>query len=124
MDFRPKDPPRRFPVGVAGDITLAHVADLELAPDEMVTFTTPRGGEYDLTAKDWGYYATPSLGGRLRRFGYRAALMRNRETRHCFVVLVDETRLDAFRAYLDAEGLEVVEWLDDFDRLATRPASG
>lgn len=121
MQFSPKNPPRRFPVGVVGDITLAHAADIALEPDEMVTFVAPGGREYDVTAKDWGFYATPSLGGRLRRFGYRAALMRNRETRHCFVVLVDETRLEAFETYLDVEGLEVVEWLDDYDRLAQRP---
>lgn len=111
------DPPRRFNVGIA-EIELAHVADIALASDEMVTFRHEEGREFDVCRKDWGYYATPSLGGRLRRFGLRAALTRNIDTRHCFIVLVEEGHEVAWHAYNQAERQELVMWLDDFETLA------
>lgn len=111
------DPPRIFEVGITG-ITLAHCADVRLDPDEMVTFQGPEGREYDVTRKSWGYYATPSLAGRLIANGFRAALVRNVDTRQCFVVLVDTERVEEWRDYNRVERQEVVLWLDDFDRLA------
>ena len=56
---------------------------IALAPDEQVTFTTEAGGEYDVTRKSWGFYATPSINGRLKTFGLRAALVRNVAGRVC-----------------------------------------
>ena len=121
MKIDVKQPPRRFPVGIA-DIELSHTADITLDPDEMVTFRDDEGREYDVTRKDWGWYATPSLAGRLTRFGYRPALMRNIDTRQCFLVLVEAGKEEAWRAYNRAERQEVVLWLDDFDKLAAMPA--
>jgi len=117
MKFEPKSEPRNFPVGNA-DIQLSHVADIDLEPDEMVTFITDGQREYDVCRKSWGYYATPSLGGRLRAFGWRAAVMRNILTRHCFVVLVQEGMEDEWLAYMISERQELVLWIDDFDALS------
>lgn len=108
--------PRRFPVGVA-EIELSHVANIGLQPDEMVTFISAGHREYDVTAKDWGYYATPSVGGRLRQFGMRAALMRNVDTRQVFVVLVFDDKILAWRQYMEVERQELVMWLDGTEGL-------
>lgn len=123
MNIEAINPPRTFPVGYH-DLRLAHVATIALEPDELITFTSEPGREYDVVRKDWGYYATPSLAGRLRSFGFRAAVMRNKNTRHCFVVLVDETRIAAWQDYMTVEQQELVLWLDDFDTLSALPAAG
>ncbi len=127
MNIDRREPPRTFEVGISG-ITLAHCADVQLDPDEMVTFVGPGEREYDVTRKSWGYYATPSLGGRLLAHGFRAALVRNIDTRQCFVVLVDVESVDGWRDYNRDERQEVVLWLDDFERLANlaadEPAGG
>ena len=70
MRAKLQHPPRRFAAGFGPrPIEMRDYGRLELDPDEQVTFTTPRGGEYDVARKDWGFYATPSLNGRLRGFG-------------------------------------------------------
>ena len=104
--------PRRFQVGVA-NIELSHVANIVLEPDEMLTFISAGEREYDLTAKEWGYYATPSVGKRLRHFGIRAGLMRNVDTGQVFVVLVFEDQMPAWRKYMEVEHQELVMWLDE-----------
>ena len=107
MRLDPVDPPRRFEVG--GE-ALAHVADLELEPGELVTLRAA-GTEYDVTRKEWGWYATPSLNGRARDHGLRGALCRN-GAGQAFAVLVETGREDAFAGYLQAQGMKVLCWLD------------
>jgi hypothetical protein len=114
-----KDPPRVFEVGNSPGvrIRISDCARIELAPDEQVTFVTERGAEYDVARKDWGFYATPSLNGRLASFGLRGVLVRNAAGRY-YVMLVERGREDAFDAYLRQEANEVVVWLDSDAALA------
>ncbi|QCO19893.1 hypothetical protein D3869_32120 (plasmid) [Azospirillum brasilense] len=112
MRFDPKNPPRRFSVGADGTIEINDCGSLDLEPDEQVTFVTKTGAEYDLARKDWGFYATPSLNGRLAGFGLRGVLIQNRGTGRYFLLLVERGREDAFYTYLEAENLRIVHWLD------------
>ncbi|HLN09267.1 MAG TPA: hypothetical protein VK281_09945, partial [Xanthobacteraceae bacterium] len=71
MQFDPKVPPRVFTVGNSGPIEMRDCGMVALDADEQLTFVTERGAEYDVARKDWGFYATPSLNGRLMQFGLR-----------------------------------------------------
>lgn len=104
------DPPRDFSVK---GVTISHTADIHLAEDQMVTFKTPSGAEYDVAAKEWGFYATPSTNGRLKNHGFRTALSRNRETGLRYVLLVEVTKMDAFEAYCREQNMVVENWLDE-----------
>ncbi len=112
MKFLPQQPPREFQVGLRGQITVFDHGKIELLPNEQVTFTLPGGAEYDVARKDWGFYATPSLNGRLENFGLRAVLIKNRGTKRFFVLLVEKGKDAAFEEYCRTENLEAVVWLD------------
>lgn len=109
--FRPIEPPRVFEAGDGTGVRLRDCARVELEPDEQVTFTTSDGGEYDVTRKSWGFYATPSTNRRLERYGLRAVIVRNRLD-HVFVLLVERGHESDFEDYAASERLEVVTWLD------------
>lgn len=111
------DPPRVFEVGHDEKIQLRDCARIDLEPEEQVTFTTGSGGEFDVTRKAWGFYATPSLNGRLPRFGLRGVLVRNRLDQY-FVLLVERSQETLFAQYVSREQLVVVSWLDDPGALA------
>jgi hypothetical protein len=111
MNFDAHDPPRVFQVGLGEIIDLKDCGDVRLAPDDQVTFLTESGAEYDVARKDWGFYATPSLNGRLERFGLRGVLVKNRKAQY-FVMLVERGKEDLFQHYLDVESLVIVAWLD------------
>lgn len=117
MEVNALTPARWFKVGVK-DIEISHVANVVLEPDEMITFISPGNREYDVVAKDWGYYATPSIGRRLRSFSMRAALMRNVDTRQAFVVLVFDDKVLDWREYMKSERQELIMWLDDLESVA------
>jgi hypothetical protein len=125
VKFEPKDPPRSFAVGNAVKFEMKDCGTVRLAPDEQVTFVTESGAEYDVARKDWGFYATPSLNGRLEQFGLRGVLIRNRGTGRYFVLLVERGREAGFDAYCAQENLAVIAWLDGtaaLDELARRLA--
>lgn len=117
MKFEPKDPPRRFPVGNSVKFDMRDCGNLRLDPDEQVTFVTASGAEYDVAAKDWGFYATPSLNGRLEQFGLRGVLIRNRGTGRYFLLLVERGHETQFDAYCAQENLAVIAWLDSTEAL-------
>jgi hypothetical protein len=115
--FDAKDPPRKFTVGNAVEIEIRDCGSIRLEADEQVTFVTAAGGELDVARKDWGFYATPSLNGRLQNFGLRGVLIRNRLTDRYFVLLVEQGREAAFDAYLAQEQCDVIAWLDTTEAL-------
>jgi hypothetical protein len=117
VKFSLREPPRKFEVGNAVRLRMSDCGSIALEPDEQVTLTTPAGGEYDVARKDWGFYATPSLNGRLLDFGLRAVLIRNVVTGRYFVLLVEHGCETAFEAYMRQESLEVIAWLDSTERL-------
>lgn len=116
MKWSPNAPPRTFATGRGEPITISDVAHLELDPDEQITFTTPAGGEYDVTRKNWGFYATPSLNGRLLNYNLRAVIARGPAAKY-YVFLVERGREAEFEIYLAAEQNEIVRWLDNDDDL-------
>lgn len=111
MKWEPLDPPRRFHVGRDGAIELSDCGRVGLEPDEQVTFVTPAGGEYDFVRKSWGFYASPSLNARLPSFGLRPALVRSADTR-VFLMICERGHEGDFEAYLQANTLKLLCWLD------------
>lgn len=111
MKFVPKNPPRRYEAGVSAKVKIADCGTMELAPDEQITFVTPRGGELDITRKVWGFYATPSLNKRLVGFGLRAVLVRNAQGDR-FILVVETDKEESFRSYCTEQNLTVLRWLD------------
>lgn len=119
MKFDPQDPPRRFEVGNCVRFELRDCGTVHLTPDEQITFVTEEGGQYDVVRKDWGFYATPSLNGRLPQYGLRGALVVNQASRRYYVVLVEDGKEQPFAAYCALEGLRVVAWLDKAETIET-----
>lgn len=110
MKFTLSNPPRRFTVGERA-IELKDCGRIALDPDEQITHVTESGAEFDVVRKNWGFYGTPSLNGRLARFGLRGALVKNPEGRF-HVLLVEREREQEFQRYLADERASVVSWLD------------
>ena len=106
-----KNPPREFKVGLKKNIKIFDCGSISLDPDEQVTFLTEKKAEYDIVRKKWGFYATPSINGRLKDFGLRTALVRNKFNRY-YIMLVEEGFEDDFKSYIKDESNEIVTWLD------------
>ena len=70
-----------------------------------------------MARKEWGFYATPSLNGRLEQFGLRGVLIKNRATGKFFVLLVEKGKEKKFDDYCEQENLSVVAWMDSSSAL-------
>ena len=112
MNFIPNTPARDFIVGEIS-ILIHDCGTMFLNQNEQITFKRESGAEYDVTAKDWGFYATPSTNGRLSKFGFRTALVSNTKNKRRYVLLVEKGFEDSFNSYLNAESLVIEMWLDN-----------
>ena len=111
---------RKFEVNNAGQtFELSHVMDLMLEADEQVTLVAEEGKEVDICRKDWGYYATPSLNSRLKKFGYRCCLVDSAGKK--FIHIVDQNKMLSYQNYLDQQKMTIIMWLDD-DTISTNHA--
>jgi len=117
MIFDEKNPPRCYPVGNTIKFDMKDCGAVALDDNEQITFVTLAGGEYDVAKKDWGFYATPSLNGRLAQFNLRPVMIRNTLTGRYFIFLVERSKEDAFEVYRVQECLEIISWLDTTERL-------
>lgn len=124
MKIQTITPPRQFTTGRRKDVQMRDCAHIRLGPDEQVTLLTGAGAEYDVARKSWGFYATPSINGRLAGFGLRAALLRSTIGRY-FLVLIEDGHEAEYAAYLRSEHLTEVCRLDEdaLDAIASGEAA-
>jgi|TARA_B100000787_G_C16162775_1_gene282291 hypothetical protein len=104
---------RKFKVGWDKKTTLKDVGSLYLNNDENITLKNSNNKkEYDICKKDWGFYGTPSLNKRLKKFGYRAALVKNIIFGTFGILIVDEEKKKDFLKYLKSQKMILLCWLD------------
>ena len=111
------EPARRFSAGRYTAIEINHCANIALEDNEQVTFLTDSGTELDVARKSWGYYATPSLNGRLFGLGLRAVLVAN-ELGKLYLLLVERGKESDFHDYVRTERQQIVCWLDTDEQVA------
>ncbi len=112
MKFEKKSPPRKFSVGMNKEIFISDCGNIILNHNEQISFLTEDLKEYDIVRKKWGYYATPSINGRLANQGFKTALVKNMNGMR-YIMIVEESKIDSFKAYLKKEKNQLVEWLDE-----------
>lgn len=117
MKFEQKEPARTYQVGLKQQIKISDCGTMALAADEQITFITDQKNEYDVCRKSWGFYATPSLNGRLTNFDLRAVLIKNVARQVFFIFLVERGKESEFENYLEEEQLQIVTWLDNTENL-------
>ncbi len=112
MKIDTNHPPRYFRTGSSNQVTIADCGKIHLEPHEMISFVTTSGKEYDVGARSWGFYATPSLNDRLKKEGFKTALVKN-PLGKVYVMIVEQDQVSHFERYLKEEKNELIEWLDE-----------
>jgi hypothetical protein len=112
MKFKKKIP-RTYSVGLKKNIIIKDMGSMELLPNEQITFLTKSKKRYDFCKKNWGFYATPSVNFRLRKEGFKTALVRNSFNR-LYVMVVEKKFMLQFKKYCKKEKQKIVIWLDDY----------
>jgi len=112
MQIHLKQTPRPFMVGKNHDIEITDLGDIHLQPNEQISFVTESGCRHDFVAKEWGFYATPSINGRLKNEGFKTALVQNLQG-NIYVMVVEENKSQLFQKYCLNEDQKILTWLDE-----------
>lgn len=107
-----KSPPRIFKPRKDKPIEISDMGDISLDPNQQLSFVNKKGKRHDFAAKDWGFYATPSVNSRLKNEGFKTALVTN-EYGQIYIMVVDQEELESFEKYCKDESQKVLEWLDE-----------
>ena len=87
---------------------------IHLNSNEMLSFITESEKELDVVAKEWGFYATPSINSRLKKENFKTALVVN-EQNQLYVMVVEKEKLAEFHTYLQHnQDQKVLSWLDEW----------
>ena len=84
---------------------------LQLDCNEQISLANETGSSYEVISKEWGFYATPSINGRMKSYGFKTALVINSKGQR-YIMAVIEDRLTDFNEYLSATNQKVEKWLD------------
>ena len=109
--MRIKKSTRLFTAGIS-KIKIIDKGSIYLRDDNQVTFRY-KNSEYDVCRKNWGYYATPSINGRLQNFGFKTFLTQNK-FKKIYVNLVHSNKMKTFKKYLKKEKSKVLIELTNF----------
>ena len=104
-----KKPARKFKP--SKNIIIKDCAKIYLNSNEQVTFLTKKKQEYDVCKKDWGFYATPSVNGRLKSYNFKTAIIQNKKTKKIYIFLLEKGKEKKFYRYLKEENCKVIKWL-------------
>ena len=79
---------------------------INLKPDQQITLLNNKS-EYDIAKKDWGFYVTPSIQNRLKKFNLEAILVY--KSKNYFLCLVKKNKKKYFKSYLSKEKLKLIK---------------
>ena len=113
MKFKKNKIPRPFVVGIKKKLIIKDMGTVYLAPNEQLTFITGSKKKYDFARKNWGFYATPSINSRLKKEGFKTALVKNPLNR-IFVMVVEREKMSKFRKYCKDQNQKILFWLDKY----------
>ena len=101
---------RSFLVGKKDKIKINHKANIFLNENELVTFKSKKGKEFDIVQKNWGYYL-PSISSRLLDHDYKVAYVTNILDKKNFLLIVDQKKIKSFRSYIKSNYLKFKKWI-------------
>ena len=81
--------------------------------NEFVNFKTKSGRKCDFCATGWGFYLGPSVNSRLKKEGFKVALVAN-DQKQLYVMAVEVDKLDLFQEYLNLSNAQTLCWLDEW----------
>ncbi len=110
METQFNNPPRTFSVN---NIEIQDNGKIILQSNEMISLKKISGRECDVTATSWGYYLGPSLNARLKRQGFKTALVLN-ELGNLYVNAVEPDKMSEFHNYLTDNNSRILCWLDEW----------
>ena len=101
---------RSFIVGEKENILkIRHVGNVNLKNNEQLTFVF-KNSRYDFVKKNWGFYATPSINGRLKKEGFISALVKNKK-KMIYLMVIHKSKKSEFNKYCKLHDQKVVKWL-------------
>ena len=109
MKFYKRKKKRKFIASKNSKLELNDIGKIELKIKEHLTIQVNKK-KNEICAMDWGLYATSSINSRLKKEGFRTAIVKNQKNK-IFIMIVDKNKIKSFFNYCKIESLKIIKWL-------------
>jgi hypothetical protein len=66
----------------------------------------------EITAKNWGFYLTPSINVRLKKNGFKCAIIKNKQNKFFVCLVINKNKkINTFKKYLKRDKQKLVTFL-------------
>jgi hypothetical protein len=92
-----------------GEVTITDNGIISLEDNEQITFVHNKDQQYDVSKTSWGFYATPSINVRLKKYKFCTFIVMNK-LKKIFIHIVDKKEIKNHKKYLKSESMVIIEW--------------
>ena len=98
---------RKWKVGLKNDILISEKCSIQLLNNEQVNFSSKNFKNIDneICKKNWGYYLTPSINKRLKKYHHKVFILKNLKN-NFYLALVKNSNFADFKKYCKNENLK------------------
>ena len=98
---------RTWKVGLKNNIKITEKANIKLKINEQISFysLTFNKVENEICKKNWGYYLTPSINKRLKKYDHKIFILKNSK-KNSFLATVNNSKLKEVKKYCKDEKLK------------------
>ena len=98
---------RKWKVGLKNDILISEKCSIQLLNNEQINFSTKNFKNIDneICKKNWGYYLTPSINKRLKKYKHKVFILKNLSKQFLFSNS-QKFKLSEFKKYCKNENLK------------------
>ena len=101
---------RKFKVNK--DLQIKDNGEIIFSKNEMVRINI-KNKKNEITAKNWGFYLTPSINVRLKKNGFKCAIIKNKQNKFFFCLVINnKNEINSFYRYLKKDKQYLVSFLN------------
>ena len=101
---------RKFKVN--NNLQIKDNGEIIFSKNEMVSINI-KNKKNEITAKNWGFYLTPSINVRLKKNGFKCAIIKNKQNKFFFcLVIKNKKEINSFYKYLKKDKQYLVSFLN------------
>tara|TARA_Y100000816_G_C25971445_1_gene506927 strand:- start:299 stop:640 length:342 start_codon:yes stop_codon:yes gene_type:complete len=98
---------RQWKVGLKNDILISEKCIIQLMNNEQISFSSKnfKNTDNEICKKKWGYYLTPSVNKRLKKYKHKVFILEN-SSKNFYLALVKNSNFFDFKKYCKNENLK------------------
>jgi hypothetical protein len=96
---------------INNSLQIKECGEIYFSQNEMINIKI-KNNNNEITAKNWGFYLTPSINVRLKKNGFKCAIIKNKQNKFFVCLVINKNKkINTFKKYLKRDKQKLVTFL-------------